>query len=142
MENGLNENAAEVINQKECMNDVVNTLKTHDTPLKEKIVPTSPTYAGILSAKMGPHGRTSNTMLIPVQQQPNGIKSGKVAGSLSSHQQDAAARTHHGPSTEQVNGISEHDRGQWTLIGKNGKAVPAKQPYRKKNQRIQGCGAK
>ncbi len=59
-------------------------------------------------------------MPIPVQQQPNGIKSGKVAGSLSSHQQDAATKTHHGPSTEQVNGISEHDRGQWTVIGKNG----------------------
>ncbi len=44
MENGLNENAPEVINQKECMNDVVNTLKTHDILLKEKIVPTSPTY--------------------------------------------------------------------------------------------------
>ncbi len=141
MENGLNENAAEEINQKECMNDVVNTLKTHDTLLKEKIVPTSPSYAGILSAKkrMGIVllvGRTSNTMPIPVQQQLNGIKSGKVACSLSSHQQDAAASTHHGLSTEQVNGAFEHNIGQWTVIGKNGKAVPAKQPYPKKNQRI------
>ncbi len=112
MENGLNENAAEVINQKEYMNDVVNTLKTHDTLLKEKIVPVSPTYAGILSAEKGPH----NTMPILVQEQPNGIKSGK---------QDAAASTHHGLSKEQVNGVSEHNRGQWTVIGKNGKIVPA-----------------
>ncbi len=65
MENGLNETAAEVINQKECMNDLVNTLKTHDTLLKEKIVPTFPTYTRILSAKNGPHGSTSNTMPIP-----------------------------------------------------------------------------
>ncbi len=79
-------------------------------------------------------------MPIPVQQQPNGIKSGKVAGSLFIHQLDAATTTHHEPSTEQVNGVSEHNRGQWTVIGKNGKAVPAKQPYPKKNQRIQGCG--
>ncbi len=79
-------------------------------------------------------------MPIPVQQQPNGIKSVKVAGPLSSHQQDAATSTHHGLSTEQVNGVSEHNRGQWTVIGKNGKAVPAKHPYPKKNQRIQGCG--
>ncbi len=35
MGNGLNENAAEVINQKEYMNDIVNTIKTHDTLLKE-----------------------------------------------------------------------------------------------------------
>ncbi len=74
------------------------------------------------------------------QQQPNGIKSVNVAGPLSSHQQDAATSTHHGPSTVQVNGVSKHNRGQWTVIGKNGKAVPAKQPYPKKKQRIQGCG--
>ncbi len=78
-------------------------------------------------------------MPILVRQQPNGIKSGKVAGSLSSHQQYAATSTHHGLSTELVNSVSEHNRGQWTVIGKNGKAVPAKQPYSKNNQRIQGC---
>ncbi len=60
MENGLNKNAAEVNNQKECMNDVVNTLKTHATFLKEKILRPSPTYAGILNPTKSPHGRTSN----------------------------------------------------------------------------------
>ncbi len=79
-------------------------------------------------------------MTIPLQQLPNRIKSGKVASSLFCHQQDAAASRHHGPSTEQVNGVSEHNRSQWTMIGKTGKAVPAKQPYPKKKQRIQGCG--
>ncbi len=57
---------------------------------------------------------------------------------MSSHQQDAATSTHHGPSTEQVNGVSEHNRGQGAVIGKNANAVPTKQPHPKKNQRIQG----
>ncbi len=39
MENGLNENVAEVIIQKESIKDVIDTMRTHDTLLYERLAP-------------------------------------------------------------------------------------------------------
>ncbi len=51
MENGLNENVAEVIMQKESIKDVIDTMRTHDTLLHERLAPTSPTYADLAAGR-------------------------------------------------------------------------------------------
>ncbi len=51
MENGLNENVAEVIMQKEFIKDVIDIMRTHDTLLHERLAPTTPTYAYLAAGR-------------------------------------------------------------------------------------------
>jgi hypothetical protein len=53
IENGLNENVSEVMLSKEVLQKAVDTIKTHETLLTEKIDPTQPTFANVLSRPGG-----------------------------------------------------------------------------------------
>jgi hypothetical protein len=171
MENNLNENVAEVILQKDTLNQAVNNIETHDTLLREGLKPSAPTYANLVDTSRGPHVTTNKGKDSRVRQHPTlSGRSTDMHGSTFYSQPSGGARSRVPSLGSRLQTGSQTDSQmvvknapgnaaaiipapaaegsdvknsdtEWTVIGRDGKPVPANEPpSQKRKQRIQGCG--